>query len=96
MSDKLAAKTFNCANQIEPFHEIVSSPTLRTGNMPAGEILVVIFEVFDQIIERLALSPIVRLALEIAEPRILFLPVNIFNGLHGVFPFPRIGMTHQF
>lgn len=36
-----------------------------------------------QVFKRLTLGPVVGVVLEIAEPVVLILPVDIFDGFHG-------------
>ena len=42
-----------------------------------------ILQVFDQILQGIALLPVIRVFLEIAKPPVAFLPVDILHRMHG-------------
>lgn len=49
--------------------------------------MVKILEVLNQISLSFCLRPVIRIVFKIAEPGFTFLPVNVLDGLHGIFRF---------
>jgi hypothetical protein len=52
--------------------------------MAAGEIAIKVLQMFEQVVEALALGPIIGPVLQIAQSVIPVLPINVFNGLHPI------------
>jgi hypothetical protein len=52
--------------------------------VPAGEIEIQILEMVYQIVQRLALSPVVGLVFQVAEPAVAFLPVDVLDRLYDL------------
>ena len=50
--------------------------------MSARQIKVEILQVLDQILQGLALRPVIRIFLQVAKPPVVFLPVNVLNLVH--------------
>ncbi len=65
------------------------SPECQLSELPnsldfsAGEIEVEIAKVGLQVFKRLPLRPVIGVALQVAEPMVLILPIDIFGRFHG-------------
>ena len=63
--------------------------------MTTGKIEVQVFEVLNQVGQGLALRPVIRVFLEIPQPPLAFLPMDVFDRVHRAFLFCRNELVEQ-
>jgi hypothetical protein len=79
-----ASCRFELADQIDPLHPIVSSAILRMPGMSPLSVLQRDPEDFPEVRLRFALHDVIWEFLEIAEPHIAVLPMDVAGGGHAI------------
>ena len=63
--------------------------------MTTGKVEVQVFEVLNQVGQGLALRPVIRVFLEIPQPPLAFLPMDVFDRVHRALLFCRNELAAQ-